>query len=63
MKKGYIITNDNDEADVIIINTCGFIEAAKTEAIEAILEAAEYKKQKCKIIRFGYVRYGDYCIL
>ncbi len=47
---GYIITNDNDEADVIIINTCGFIEAAKTEAIEAILEAAEYKKQKCKAI-------------
>ncbi len=33
------------EADAIIINTCGFIEAAKSEAIENILEAAEYKKE------------------
>ena len=32
-------------ADVAIVNTCGFIESAKTEAIEAILELAELKKQ------------------
>ena len=39
------------EADAIIVNTCGFIEDAKTEAIENILEAAEYKKEgKCKAV-------------
>ena len=39
------------EADAIIINTCGFIEDAKKEAIENILEAAEYKKTgKCKAL-------------
>ena len=38
-----IVTNTED-ADIVIINTCGFIEDAKKEAIEAILETAEYKK-------------------
>ncbi len=33
------------EADVILVNTCGFIESAKTEAIENILEACSYKQQ------------------
>ncbi len=42
---GYEITPYEDEADVIIINTCGFIESAKQEAIEAILEANEFKKR------------------
>ncbi len=40
----YSIVTDESEADVIIINTCGFIDDAKTEAIDAIFEAAEYKK-------------------
>ena len=48
---GYCITENKEEADVIIVNTCGFIESAKTEAIEAILEAAEYKSNgKCKAV-------------
>ena len=38
------IVNDPAEADVIVINTCGFIESAKQEAINTILEMAEYKK-------------------
>lgn len=38
------ITSDPSQAEVIIINTCGFIEDAKKEAIDAILEMAEYKK-------------------
>lgn len=42
---GYSITPDESEADIIIINTCGFIDSAKQEAIDAILEAAEYKKE------------------
>lgn len=46
---GYEIT-DEEEADVIIVNTCTFIEAAQTEAIECILELSEYKKQNCKAL-------------
>jgi len=38
------ITNDLDEADVVIVNTCGFIDAAKQESIDTILEIAERKK-------------------
>src|SRR5437763_1070169 len=37
------ITNDLDEADVVIVNTCGFIDAAKKESIDTILEIAERK--------------------
>lgn len=44
-KAGFEITADESQADAIIVNTCGFIESAKSEAIENILEAAEYKKQ------------------
>ena len=39
------ITNNIDEADVIIVNTCGFIESAKKESIDTILEMADYKKK------------------
>lgn len=46
----YEIVNTPDEAEVIVINTCGFIESAKEEAINTILEMAEYKKQKCKYL-------------
>ena len=38
-----VITNDLDEADVVIVNTCGFIDAAKRESIDTILEIAERK--------------------
>ncbi len=38
-----LITNDLDEADVVIVNTCGFIDAAKQESIDTILEVAERK--------------------
>lgn len=41
---GWEITNDMHEADVGVVNTCGFIESAKSEAIEAILETAQYKR-------------------
>lgn len=47
---GYEIVNNPEEAEVIIINTCGFIESAKEEAINTILEMAEYKKQNCKYL-------------
>ncbi|MBQ6816736.1 MAG: 30S ribosomal protein S12 methylthiotransferase RimO, partial [Clostridia bacterium] len=43
-ESGFTIGVPEAEADAIIINTCGFIEDAKSEAIENILEAAKYKK-------------------
>lgn len=48
---GFEIVNDESEADVIIVNTCTFIESAKTESIECILELAQYKNDgKCKAL-------------
>ena len=41
----YQITNNPKDADIIIINTCGFIEASKKESIETIFEMAKYKKK------------------
>jgi len=41
---GYEITNNADEADTVVVNTCGFIESAKQESIDAILEATQWKK-------------------
>lgn len=42
------LTTDPKEAQAIIINTCGFINSAKEEAISTIFEMAEYKKKNCK---------------
>ena len=49
-KHNFEIVNNPEIADIILINTCGFIESAKEEAINTILEMAEYKKQKCKYL-------------
>ncbi|NLL30586.1 MAG: 30S ribosomal protein S12 methylthiotransferase RimO [Clostridiales bacterium] len=63
INKFYEITNNPKEAEIIIINTCGFIESAKQESINTILEMAEYKKNyKCKmLIATGCLtqRYGE----
>ncbi len=47
---GYEITPDPSSADVIIVNTCAFLEAARKEAIETVLEMARYKTGNCKKI-------------
>lgn len=50
-KEKFNIVNDPQDADIIIVNTCGFIESAKQEAIDTILEMAEYKNNgKCKYL-------------
>ena len=49
-KKKFEIVNNPKLADIIVINTCGFIVQAKEEAINTILEMAEYKKQNCKYL-------------
>lgn len=63
MSNEYEIINNPKDADIIIVNTCGFIESAKQESIDTILEMAEYKNtHKCKLlIATGCLtqRYGD----
>ena len=49
-KNRFNIVNEETKADIIVINTCGFIDSAKEEAINTILEMAEYKKHKCKYL-------------
>ena len=49
-KKGFSIVNNPEEAEIIVVNTCGFIESAKEEAINTLLEMAEYKKHNCKYL-------------
>src|SRR3989338_1806376 len=61
--KGYNITADAGGAEVIVVNTCGFIDSAKEESIDTILEMAEYKRKgSCqKLIVMGCLskRYKD----
>lgn len=44
------ITPDPEEADIIIVNTCGFIESAQQESVDTILQMAEYKNANCKML-------------
>lgn len=48
--KGHKIVTEPENADVIIVNTCGFIESAKQESIDTLLEAAEYKNGRCQLL-------------
>ena len=51
LNNDYEITNSTETADVIIINTCGFIESAKQESIDTILEMAGNKTNgRCKVL-------------
>lgn len=63
IKENYELTNNPKIADIIIVNTCGFIEKAKQESINTILDMAKYKeKYKCKLlIATGCLtqRYGE----
>ncbi len=60
---GYILVQEAEKADVVIVNTCGFIEDAKKESIDAILEMADLKEDKLvkKILVTGCLaqRYAD----
>lgn len=49
-ERGFEIVNDPGQADVIVVNTCGFIDSAKEESINTILEMAEYKNQNCRLL-------------
>lgn len=60
-KNGYDITENHEDADAIIINSCGFIDDAKSESVEAILEASKLSGGKKKIVVTGCLaqRYGE----
>lgn len=49
-RDGYEITAEVKEADVLVVNTCAFIDSAKEESINSILEMAQYKEDKCELL-------------
>ena len=52
--RGHTFVDREDDADVIVVNTCAFIDSAKTESIDEILSAVEYKKKNgAKIVVTG----------
>lgn len=59
--EGFIYTQDYEDADIILVNTCGFIEAAKKESIEEILRLKALKAEGKRLIVFGCLaqRYKD----
>ncbi len=67
VRGGYEIVSDPSLADVIIVNTCAFLESARKEAIDTVLEMAHYKSEHCKKIivtgclgqKFGQELYKD----
>lgn len=50
LKSKYEVVMDENEADILLINTCGFIEASKQESIDTILEMSRFKDGKCKVL-------------
>ena len=53
LEEKYQPTTNPEEADLILVNTCGFITPAKEESIETILELADIKKKDAKLVAFG----------
>lgn len=47
-QEGHQIVSDPQQAEAIIVNTCGFIESAKSESIQTIFEMAKYKEKQCQ---------------
>ncbi|MBR5236004.1 MAG: 30S ribosomal protein S12 methylthiotransferase RimO [Clostridia bacterium] len=49
-QEGYQIVSNPEEADVLLVNTCAFIDSAKEESIRTILEMAAYKEERCRLL-------------
>ena len=60
-EKGIFYSSNPDESDILIINTCGFIESAKKESIEEILKLSKLKGKNKKLVVFGCLakRHGE----
>ena len=53
-ERGYAVTDDASNANILIVNTCGFLNASREESVETVLEFAEYKQQNLeKIVMTG----------
>ena len=49
--KGFMLTDNPEEADILLVNTCGFIDSAKEESVNTILDMAQYKETgRCKLL-------------
>ena len=61
IREGFIYTPDTGSAELVLVNTCGFIEEAKRESIEEILKLTRGRKKGGKLLVFGCLakRYGD----
>ena len=60
-ESGHLITDNPESADVIVVNTCGFIGAAKEESVDTILEMAEFKKTgRCRRPAVSYTHLDVY---
>lgn len=53
ISKGYIATADIEHADIVIVNTCGFLEASRKESVDFITKAIEAKKKNAKVVVTG----------
>ena len=45
-ERGYTLTDDLSKAQIVVVNTCAFLQSAREEAIETVFECADYKKGK-----------------
>ena len=61
VSQGYSVANSAEEADLVVANTCAFIEAAREESIETVLELADRKTKDARLVVTGCMaeRYGD----
>lgn len=50
LNTGYEITSDREEAEIIIVNTCAFIQDAKEQSINTFFELSEYKSMNCRLL-------------
>jgi ribosomal protein S12 methylthiotransferase len=59
--QGYVVATSPDSADLVVANTCAFIEAAREESIETVLELADLKRDSARLVVTGCMaeRYGD----
>ncbi|HVA69871.1 MAG TPA: 30S ribosomal protein S12 methylthiotransferase RimO [Acidimicrobiales bacterium] len=59
--QGYLVASSPEGADLVVANTCAFIEAAREESIEAVLELADRKSAQARLVVTGCMaeRYGD----
>ena len=61
-ERGYAVTDDASNANILIVNTCGFLNASREESVETVLEFAEYKQQNLEkiVIPDGYLSVGEW---